>query len=358
MQARQIPAVAILWLALLGLLLSACGPGGAPQIPSSANFGGSLNHLHDLLVLRGVPKTLLLATHIGLYRSDNRGSTWSMVAGGSGQAMDGLMLFKFAQSPLDPQRVYVLAVPRPDNPAAARATPGVYTSEDAGMTWKLAVAAAAFPVSSLFSIGAGAGDPGEIFVLIPSLGDQGAYASEDAGQHWHVLPALPTTNPGGILGMPLTSAGRQIRRLFLWSVASGLFESDNDGVSWAPASGISGGIYSFSEAGNLLYANGDAGLDVSTDAGAHFQLTSTQMAFSSVVACESSPTHVYGLTGTSIYVSASAGQSWKAAAATKEHPGIVAADPTDPSIGYVGLSYPLGVLVTLNAGASWHQILP
>ncbi|MGO8947198.1 MAG: hypothetical protein ACLQUY_05950 [Ktedonobacterales bacterium] len=352
------PVLALLWLGLFCLLLAGCSLPGVPQGSSSGNFGGGLNHVHDLLALRGVPETVLLATHIGLYRSDNRGESWSMVAGGSGQAMDGLMLFKFAQSPLNPQRVYVLAVPRPDDPEAARAAPGLYTSADAGKTWKLAAAAADFPVSSLFSIGAGASSSGEVFVVIPSLGDRGVYASSDAGEHWQALPTLPTTDPGGILGMPLTSNGRQLQRLFLWSVASGLFESDNDGMSWAPAPDISGGIFSFSEAGNLLYANGDAGLYVSTDAGAHFALAPTQIAFSLVVACASSPIHAFGITGTSLYVSASAGQIWMEAAATSRHPGIVAADPEDPNIAYVGLSYPLGVLVTMNAGKSWHQVLP
>jgi photosystem II stability/assembly factor-like uncharacterized protein len=346
-----------LCLALLCLILSGCGQADSGQ-PSSGSYGGPLNHLHDLLALRGVPDTVLLATHIGLYRSDNSGRSWIEVAGGSGQPMDGLMLFKFAESPLDFSRVYVLAVPRPDDPEAARATPGLYTSTDAGRTWKLAAAASAFPVPSLFSVGAGASSPGEVFLLVPTLGNHGVYVSQDAGQHWQALPTLPTTDPGGIWAMPPNNRGQQEQRLFLWSAASGLFESNDDGLSWTPASGVSGGIFSFSEAGNQLYANGDNGLYVSTDAGAHFVLAPTQLAFSSVVACTLSPMHAYGLTGTSVYVSASGGQSWSAAAATSQHPGILAADPANPNIGYVGLSYPLGVEVTTNAGVSWHQVLP
>ncbi len=354
----KLATVLLCWLVAICLLLSACSLPGAPNGSALSSYGGPLNHIHDLLALRGVPETVLLATHIGLYRSDNQGHSWSEVAGGSGQAMDGLMIFKFAQSPLDPQRVYVLAVLRPDDPQAARAAPGLYTSADAGKTWALAAAASSFPVSSLFSVGAGAGSPGQVFVLIPTLGNRGVYTSSDAGEHWQALPTLPTTDPGGIVGMPLSGNGRQKQHLFLWSVASGLFESDDDGTSWTPASGVSGGIFSLSAAGNLLYADGDTGLYVSTDAGAHFTLVPTQIAFSSIVACASSPTHAYGLTGTSIYVSDSAGQTWTEAATTSQHPGVVAADPDDPSIGYVGMSYPVGVLVTTNAGASWQQVLP
>ncbi len=358
---KYVPALRY-WLAAVCLLLASCSLPGAPQGSSGTSYGGPLNHIHDLLALRGVPETVLLATHIGLYRSDNRGSSWSQVAGGSGQTMDGLMLFKFAQSPVDPERVYVLAVPRPDNPQAARSAPGLYTSADAGRTWNLAAAASSFPVTSLpvtslFSVGAGAGSPGDVFVVIPSLGNQGVYESSDAGKLWQVLSHLPTSDPGGILGVPAQSGGGT-QRLFLWSTASGLFESDDDGLQWTSAPGISGGVFSFSAAGDLLYANGDAGLYVSGDGGAHFVLAPNQLAFSSVVACASAPRYAYGLTGTSVYVSSTAGQSWRAAAATSQHPGVVAVDPADPNIGYVGLSYPVGVLLTTNAGASWRQVLP
>jgi hypothetical protein len=71
---------------------------------TSATFGGLFNHLHDVLPLRGVVGTVLMATHLGLYRTTDRGRTWREVAGGHGQAMDGLMIFELAQSPLDPWR--------------------------------------------------------------------------------------------------------------------------------------------------------------------------------------------------------------------------------------------------------------
>jgi hypothetical protein len=342
-------------LFLLLLLLPGCSQ---TNTSSSGRYGGSLNHVHDVLVLRGVSQTVLLATHIGLYRTANGGASWQEVAGGSGQVMDGLMLFKLAESPVDPQRVYVLAVLRPDDPQAARATPGLYTSSDAGRTWALAAAASAFPAGALFTISAGANGPGEVFVLLPSLGNRGVYVSQDMGRHWQPLSNLPTTDPAGIWSMPLTSSGQQVERLFLWSLASGLFESDDGGVSWSPATGVTGGIFSFYQAGDLLYANGDNGLYVSSDAGLHFTLARTQIGFSAVVACSAAPEHAYGLTGTTVYVSSTGGQTWAAAQATSQHPGVLAADPANPDILYVGLSYPLGIIVTTNAGHSWHQVLP
>lgn len=98
--------------------------------------------------------------------------------------------------------------------------------------------------------------------------------------------------------------------------------------------------------------------DFHADGGAHFQLTPTQITFSTVVACASAPTHAYGLTGTTIYASTDGGQTWRPTATTSHHPGVLAADPDNSTTAYVGLSYPLGVEVTSNAGRSWRQVLP
>src|SRR5215468_925937 len=102
-------------LALVALLLVLVGCGS-----SSDSYGGDKNHIHDLLALSGAPKTLLVASHIGLYRTADGGKTWSEVAGGAGQLMDGLMIYKLAQSPVAPRRVYALAGYRPEDKAAAK----------------------------------------------------------------------------------------------------------------------------------------------------------------------------------------------------------------------------------------------
>src|SRR5690348_91615 len=58
---------------------------GGPRVNG---FGSATNHVHSLLVF---PDTVLvLATHYGLFRSSNAGKTWSMVAAGPNQLMDGL----------------------------------------------------------------------------------------------------------------------------------------------------------------------------------------------------------------------------------------------------------------------------
>lgn len=333
---------------LIAALLAGCGNSG-----TSSAYGGAQNHLHDILALTGVPHTVLLATHIGLYRSSDSGHTWSEVAGGPSQPMDGLMIFKFAQSPVDAQRVYVLAVPRPDNPVAAKDTPGMYTSDDAGRTWSLAAAESSFPTKNIFTIGVGAASATQLFVIVPGLGNKGLFASDDAGRTWRQQPQLPITSPKGVQGDP-----QHPRRILLWSVASGLYISEDAGGTWSKAPGITGGVSSLWEVGSTIYVNGDSGLFVSSDDAAHFAAVNPNATYNQIIAVASAPSHAWAITGTSVFTTADGGATWKQAAATSEHPTLLTADPDDPKTAYVGFSYPLGVALTNDGGASWKQMLP
>jgi photosystem II stability/assembly factor-like uncharacterized protein len=337
---------------LMGVLLSAALVGGCSQTSPNGSYGGPQNHLHDLLVLSGVPHTVLLATHIGLYRSHDDGHSWAEVAGGSRQIMDGLMLFKLSQSPVDANRVYLLAIPRNDNSTAARATPGLYTSGDAGQTWQLAAPLASFPTHFVYSIGAGS-RAGKVFAVVQAFGSRGLLASDDAGSHWRQLPPLPTASLTGVRGDPSHPG-----RVLVWSNTSGLLVSDDDGVMWSAAPGIAGGIYSVSIAGTMIYAAGDEGLYVSQDDGAHFTLVDQNDTFTSVVATAAVPRHAYAITGSAVYETTDGGTTWHRTAAPSAGNGMLGVDPADANIAYIGLSYPLGVKMTTNGGAQWQSVLP
>ena len=67
-------------LAMCGILLLV-GMAGCSTAPgaSSTTTGinsSSLDHLHDMLPLHGMAGTMLVATHLGLYRTTDRGQTW------------------------------------------------------------------------------------------------------------------------------------------------------------------------------------------------------------------------------------------------------------------------------------------
>src|SRR5579875_2518483 len=93
-------SLALVLLTLLPGGLSACtlpGPGTGSMlstptpIPASNGFGNTANHVHSLLALS--PHVLLLATHYGLFRSNDGGQHWQEVAGGRGQIMEDLMTY-------------------------------------------------------------------------------------------------------------------------------------------------------------------------------------------------------------------------------------------------------------------------
>jgi photosystem II stability/assembly factor-like uncharacterized protein len=341
------------WHRVALLLLVATLLAGCSGSASADAYGGPQNHIHDMLALRGAPHTVLLATHYGLYRTTNGGHTWADVAGGPGQQMDGLMLFRLAQSPVDLRRIYVLAILRTGRPQDARATTGLYTSADAGQTWHIASPLTALPTHSIFTVGAGSASAGQVYTLVPSLAEHGLYTSDDYGAHWRALPALPDTHPTGVTGDPSHPG-----RILLWSTSAGFFASDDNGQTWKPGAGIQGGIFSIAVAGTTIYASGDAGTYLSMDDGAHFALVNATYTFSTVVTSLAAPDHAYALAGTAVYATTDQGHTWKQTAPTTSHPGNLSADPADANAVYVGFSYPVGVEATSNAGGSWQTVLP
>jgi len=335
---------AALLVCVLGVL-GACGQTNA----SSSPYGGPENHVHSLLVLQGMPNTVLLATHFGLYRSKDSGHTWVEIAGGPGQTMDGLMSYQLIQSQVDPRRLYVLGIPQSANQQAPAAT-GLYTSPNAGQTWQLAAPFSAFPTDAIDTISTGSATAGQLYAILPTLGPRSLYTSEDFGKHWHPLSTLPTANPSGIIS--------DLHRLLLWSGTDGIFFSDDGGEHWQHAAGVEHGIYSLAFAGATIYANGDAGLYVSEDKGASFHLVNTTYVFNVVLPCAQTPRDAYGLTSTAIYITTDSGKIWHQTMPTSREPAGLAVDPTNANIAYVGFSYPLGVAVTTDGGTHWRSILP
>jgi hypothetical protein len=335
-------------LALVALLLVLAGCGS-----SSDSYGGDKNHIHDLLALSGAPNTLLVASHIGLYRTADGGKTWSEVAGGSGQLMDGLMIYKLAQSPVEQKRVYALAGYRPDDKAAAKGELGIYLSDDTGQTWKLVTPLSAFPNSAVFTIAAGAGSAGQVFAVVPNVGAKGLYMSDDAGAHWRQQPDLPTDSVNGLVADP-GKAGR----LWTYSVSSGLYSTDDDGAHWKSASDIRGGVSSVAVAAQTVYAVGDSGLYVSKNGGASFATANGDVVFSGVAASAANPATAYALTGTAVYVSGDSGASWKQTGPISRQPSSLTVDPASATTAYAGASYPIAVDATTDGGARWTAIMP
>lgn len=347
---RTIRRVLLLLLMTVAVTMAACSTTPGASSTSTGAYGGSLNHLHDVLPLRGVANTVLAATHLGLYRTTDRGQTWREVAGGPGQVMDSLMIFKLAQSPVNPQRIYALAALRTSTPPPD--PPGVYTSTDAGLTWKLAATFASLSTVNVYTISAAARTADSVYAFIPPRASNGLMASSDAGTHWQTQPQLPVGDITGVADDPVHP-----EHLLVWSPASGLYQSTDQGTTWDAVASVQGGVYALSFAGGRIYVQSDSGMFVSDATGTNFHLVNADVSFSSVSFCAATPTRGYGVTGTGVERTVDGGKTWQTTAPLQGHPTLIAVDPNDSQIAYVGFSYPVGLDITNDGGQHWRSIM-
>jgi photosystem II stability/assembly factor-like uncharacterized protein len=350
---RRQPVSLLAIFSLLGSLLAACGAGGTggatatPTVMRFNGFGGANNHGHSLLALPD--NVLVLATHYGLFRSDDGGATWNLVAAGSGQPMDGLMTTSMVSSSLDRQRLYVLTQPAVPG---TKGTLGLYTSADQGRTWQLAIATKT--LGNIYFVAAGNETAEETSIYLPTLGPQGLKVSKDAGQHFSNTGTLPF---GRILGL-LAIAGAPGELLAYGS--EGMAHSSNGGAHWQVIAGVSGGVFgaTTSGLGQPIYASGDAGIYASKDGGKTFTLVSTQSSYGSLIASPVQSDLLYGKTGQAIYKSTDGGHSWQALPATKGNLQDLAADPSHPGRLYLSLSYPVEVYRFSQSDGKWSALTP
>lgn len=347
----------LLLLGLVLLLLASCSLGGNPgdtqatPTPGEARvngFGTAANHVHAILALPN--HLLVLATHYGLFRSQDGGTTWQEVAGGPNQLMQGLMTYALAYSSLNPKRMYVLTQP---SVVPHAGTLGLYTSADQGQTWQLAIPAASITSSSIYTVAAGNDTPDEVYIYLRELGALGLRVSLDAGKHFSGAGTLPFGSINGVLTLPQAPG-----QLLVYG-SQGMARSVDGGAHWQVIKGISGGIFDMATAGphSPIYASGDAGVYASRDGGKTFTLVS-QTYYASLTVSPSHPTIIYGETGVKTYRSSDGGHSWTTLPSIDGHLNAMAADPSNADQVYLSLSYPTAVYQLQQNGAKWQSLTP
>lgn len=342
----------------IALLLVACGDNGTAgnQPPTTGptsvrvnGFGAADNHVHSLLALP--PHVLILATHYGLFRSQDNGATWQEVAGGHNQLMDGLMTYSLTYSSLNPQRLYVLTQP------AVVPHPGIiglYTSADQGCTWKLSIPAANITSRTIFVVAAGNDTPDEVYIYLSELGPLGLRRSLDNGQHFSSTGTLPFGLIFGLLAIPDAPG-----HLLVYS-SEGLASSTDGGIHWQVFKNITGGITDLATAGphSPIYASGDDGIYSSLDDGKTFKLVYTRSSFSSLTISPLQPQVIYGKTGTNIYRSNDGGHTWSALPHISGNLAVLAADPMNADEVYLSLSYPTELYRLRGDSKGWVSLTP
>ncbi|GHO43509.1 WD40/YVTN/BNR-like repeat-containing protein [Ktedonospora formicarum] len=351
----------ILWIFLSVLILStlllvSCDGAGTKQGETTTQsqpkvnvFGSAANHPHSLLALD--QHVLLLATHYGLFRSADNGQSWKMVAGGPGQAMEGLMTYSMVKSPLDDKRVYVLA--QFVDKAISKGTPGLYSSSDGGQTWQFGIAAAKLEQSNIFLAQAGNTSADEVYIYLNALGKNGLQVSQDKGQHFQ----SPGELPFGSLSSLITIPGQ--KHTLLAASSDGLARSEDDGQHWSLIKGT-GGVYELTASGpnGPIYASGDDGVYASQDGGKTFQRVYSDSAINSLSTSLSEPQTLYGKTGTAIYRSQDGGKKWEKLPALQGNYFNVVANPFQAGQVYISLSYPVAVYRFDQSSQHWTSLTP
>jgi photosystem II stability/assembly factor-like uncharacterized protein len=329
----------VLSAVLLTLLLTGCSTlAGEDTQSQSANvnfFGTGANHVHSLIALPN--NVLVLATHFGIFRSADGGQHWALVAAGPDQ---GMMSNWLAASPLSQQRLYVMTFPALVTPL--RGTLGVYTSADQGRTWKLTTTSPQLGNDN-FIVQPGNQSPNQVYVYVNALGAKGLKVSEDAGQHFTTLGTLPFGIIQGLLPLPGAPG-----TLLVYG-DEGAARSTDGGVHWNVISGINQqAVFGMTIGGpnRPVYASADQGIYASQDGGKSFTLVHPGTSYSSLTASPVDPQLLYGKTSRTIFRSTDGGHTWNALPPpTGSHGSLqsLAADPTNPALLYLALSYPTEV---------------
>lgn len=344
-------------IGILLLVLVACsapainGPGAnvTPTQPAMNGFGTAANHTHSMLAFSN--KTLLLATHYGLFTSLNQGKSWQKVAGGPGQVMDGLMTTSLTSSPLNPNRLYVLTYPALTQHQGIL---GLYTSDDQGQSWTLATRSANLATDNIIYLAqAGNETADQVYIYIPTKGRQGLLMSMDAGKHFSETGTLPFSRISALLVLPGT------RHELLIGSNDGMAHSNDGGKTWEKGNGIQGAVYApivTAGPGKPIYVTGDAGVYASRDGGRSFTLVNSQVIYGSLTISPQNPELLYAETEKDLYRSADGGKTWKALPQIKGTLSELVADPNNASQVYLSLSYPTE-LYHLE-GSAWQSLTP
>lgn len=322
-----------------------------PQAVNVNVFGTAANHTHSLIALPN--NVLILATHFGLFRSADGGQHWALVAAGPDQ---GMMTNWLAASSLNQRRLYVMTFPAIVTPL--KGALGLYTSADQGRTWKLAITSAQLGNDN-FILQPGNQSPDQVYVYVNVLGSKGLKVSEDAGQHFTTLGTLPFGGIQGLLALPGAPG------TLLAYGGEGAARSTDGGVHWNVISGISQqAIFGLTTGGpdHPIYASADQGIYASQDGGKSFTLVHPGASYSSLTASPVDPQLLYGKTSSKIFRSADGGHTWNPLPAlTGSHGSLyaLAADPTNPALLYLGLSYPTEVYrYNQDSSKPWTSLTP
>lgn len=288
------------------IFFASCYAAFGASIPHSADwhiagpFGGSATAVavdakHPEIALAGARQSLL-------YKTDNSGSSWSMLAFPKRTFGEvGAILI----DPLDSEHYLVGLVGTSDA--------GLFESSDAGITWKAVPSLAGFSIRAL---AASESDPSR-FVAGTT---QGVYLSTNSGRTWARI-----SDPGNLEMLGITAVA---------------IDPKNPDTIYAGTT-------------HLPWKTTDGG---KTWSSIHSGMIDDSDVFS-IYINPASPDQVFASACSGIYRSANGGEFWRKMMGipnTHRRTHVIRQDPADPGIIYAGTT--LGLFKSINHGVTWQQV--
>ncbi len=402
MTPRRRPAPPVHALALAALLVSSSAAAEAPAGRASAappppvlfkelawrsvgpaNCGGRIS---DFAVVEKRPATFYVATGTGgLFKTTNRGTTWSGVFDKQPVASIGAV----AVWQRNPEVVWV-GTGEANSRNSSSWGNGVYRSRDGGATWEHV------GLEATRSIGRVVIDPRDSnTVYVAALGrlwganpERGVYKTTDGGRTW--VHALAVDSRTGAVDLVMDPADPRVLYAALWtrmrtpwsfrsgSASGGIFRTRDGGRTWTrlrdglPAETGRIGLDVWRAHPDVVYAvvgsdegghleemedkSRSGGVFRSVDGGDHWQrlspYTPRPFYFSQIRVQPDDSTRVY-LLGTDLWISDDGGRSFRAGGARNLHPDCHAMW-VDPAVGdHVMLGTDGGVFVSDDRARNW-----
>lgn len=314
---------------------------------NSSSLGPVITFVSTIAVDSLHPSTVYAATDQGAFKSMDGGATWSARNTGLPDCSQSCGLGDIAIDPANPQVLFTLAAGT------------VYESENGAGSWHLANAG--IPPGAFGK--ALAIDPFDDRIIF--VGTQaGVFKSANGGANWSqsLNAALPSFD--SIVSIEVDPANPQ--HVIAASGGSGIFETQNVGVSWNETSSIatygSREAIAFSSAGILLLGSlsspGVEGVLISQDPSKGWSPSNRGIQgieLAAIVADPFDDRKAYALGYLSnLYVTADSGGSW-----AENHAfggNVLAPDPSNPGVLFAAGGSATGVFVekSLDGGASWQ----
>ncbi|HET8913485.1 MAG TPA: hypothetical protein VFN23_18580 [Ktedonobacteraceae bacterium] len=321
-----------------------------PAIPGQP-LSNRENHLH--IIAQGAqPGSLYLGTHFGIFTSKDNGRSWPQPRG----IMNQFMITSISYNPTQPSQMGIIALPTGSLGGKA----GVYFSRDNGQNWQASQPTNLNGNVYPFSIRAGSGGPGNFYAFYVYAG---WYETNDLGAHWHPITSSPLAN---MLTPSFLTDPTNPKHLLLGG-DQGLFESLDDGSTWNQLSSVQGNVLSLvatpgsQSRPRTIYCSSDQGIYrwSDTKGSSPVQIKTRNFPNSSLarLTMDADGTTLYGFSGTDLWVSTDAAQSWsKRWSFSRLDLTTFIADRFHPGHLYAGFLTPGTVQESTDGGRNWHKL--